>query len=287
MPLDHERLTTWAFDPVEQAYSQDDCILYALGVGFGYDPTDPRQLRFTYEEALQPVPTMPVVLGRPDLMHAFVSCGVNWNRMLHGEQRLRAHGPLPPAGIVRGLTRVDEVVDKGVGRGAVVYVSRDVREGGTDRLISTQTSTLFLRDEGGFGGAKRASPPPAEVPSRPSDELVDVPTVRQAALIYRLSGDRNPLHVDPRAASRGGFSAPILHGLCTYGIAGHAVLRALCDYEPDRLQELNVRFTSPALPGETIRTEIWTEQDEAAVFRSSSVERAVGLLDGYCGYRRS
>lgn len=286
MGLNYERLMTWQFDIIEKSYSMDDCILYALGVGFGCDPFDRRQLRYTYEPQLEAVPTMSVVLGRLSLIPVLSVAGADWKQILHGEQSLTLHKPLNSTGCIRSQSRIDAVIDKGPGRGALVCVSREVRDAATDQLISTESATLLCRADGGFGGPAGPIRSPHEIPERQPDAAVELPTTPQTALLYRLSGDKNPLHVDPDIAAEAGFPNPILHGLCTFGVAGHALLRELCDYDPARLRRLDVRFTQPAFPGETIRTLIWVESDGRAGFRCVAVERGVVVLDcGYCEYQ--
>jgi acyl dehydratase len=198
--------------------------------------------------------------------------------MLHGEQSIVIHRPLPAAGTVVGKTRVVDVVDKGAGRGAIVYTERDVVEATTGELMCRLSSSSILRADGGFGGPDRPVREPARIPPRAPDRAVDVRTSAQAALIYRLSGDRNPLHVDPELASAAGFDRPILHGLCTFASVARSLLLALCPSDPDRLSALAVRFTSPVYPGETIRTEIWIDGDDIA-FRSFVDERNMVVLN--------
>ena len=278
MPIDREQLLGWPFEEVEQRYDERDTILYALGIGLGAEPTDPRQLRFVYEEGLQALPSMGVILGYPGFWLRDPRSGADWRRLVHGEQSIEILRPLPPSGTVLGMTRVRDVIDKGPDRGALVFTEREVRDKASGELLCRLSSTTFLRGDGGFGGPAGPVPAPHLIPDRPADESCDLATLPQAALIYRLSGDRNPLHADPAVAAKGGFPRPILHGLCTFGIAGHALLRTVCDYKPERLRSLQGRFTAPVFPGETIVTEIW--RDDAIVsFRASAKERGKVVLD--------
>ncbi len=176
------------------------------------------------------------------------------------------------------MTRVRDVIDKGPERGALVFTERDVRDKASGELLCRLSSTSFLRGDGGFGGPAGPVPAPHPIPDRPADERCELATLPQAALIYRLSGDRNPLHADPAVAEKGGFPRPILHGLCTFGVAGHALLRAVCDYKPERLRSLQGRFTAPVFPGETIVTEIWRDGANIS-FRASVKERGMVVLD--------
>jgi acyl dehydratase len=203
---------------------------------------------------------------------------VDWKSVLHGEQGLTIHRPLPASGTLVGRTQIEEIVDKGAGKGALIYSRRELREQQTGELVCSLWSTSFCRADGGFGGPSGPTRAPHPMPSRAPDLTVDVPTLPQAALIYRLSGDYNPLHADPAVAASAGFKAPILHGLCTYGIAARAILQTVCDYDPARLRSMAVRFSAPVYPGETIRTEIWREAAGRASFRSRVAERDVAVL---------
>ena len=198
--------------------------------------------------------------------------------MVHGEQGLVLHEPVKPEGTVIGRTRVVDVVDKGADKGALVYTERTITDKASGALLATISHNVFCRADGGFGGPKRDVPPPHVLPQRAPDAVVDLPTRPEMALIYRLSGDVNALHVDPATARAAGFPRPILHGLATFGVAGHALLQNLCGYDPVRLTAMAGRFSAPVYPGETIRTEIW--RDGGAVgFRARVVERDVVAID--------
>jgi acyl dehydratase len=280
--LNYEAVLNWAFEDIEQSYSEDDTILYALGLGIGGDPADPDQLRFVYEDGLAALPTMSVVLGYPGLYLSNPAAGVDWRQLVHGEQGLTLHRPLPATGRIVSTNRVDAVVDKGPGRGALVYSSREQRDAETGDLIATSTSTAFCRADGGFGGPSGPVKTARRVPAGEPSLTVSTSTIPQAALIYRLSGDRNPLHADPRVAKAAGFDRPILHGLCTYGIGGYAVLGALCAYRPERLKRLDARFSAPVFPGDTITTAIWHTGVGHAVYRCVASERGAVVIDnGY------
>lgn len=277
MAIDYQALKHRKFADVVHRYTAKDCMLYALGIGLGADPVDRQQLRFVYEDGLAMLPTMPVVLGSPGFWVKNPDSGIDWKQVLHGEQGLTIHSPLPASGTVIGRTSIEDIIDKGPGRGALMYSRRDLfDEGG--RLSCSLRSTTFCRGDGGFGGPGGPTREPHQMPDRAPDLHVDLPTMPQAALIYRLSGDDNPLHADPAVAAAAKFPRPILHGLCTYGVAGHAVLRALCDYDPTRLRRFDVRFSSPVYPGETIRTEVWREGASRASFRCRVLERDIVVL---------
>ncbi|MGA2126522.1 MAG: MaoC/PaaZ C-terminal domain-containing protein [Xanthobacteraceae bacterium] len=285
MAIDYQRLRSWPFDDVVQHYTSRDTILYALGVGLGEDPTDANELTFLFEEGLKALPTLGVVLSRPGFWVRDPRSGVDWKQVLHGEQGFVLHRPLPAEGEVSARTRIDEIVDKGPGKGALIYSSRTLIDRRDGEPLCTLTSTTFCRGDGGFGGPSGPSPAPRPIPQSAPELTCDLPTSRRAALIYRLSGDLNPLHIDPEVARVAGFPRPILHGLATYGVAGHALLRLLCGYDPSRLTRMDVRFSSPVFPGETIRTEIWRTAPGQAAFRSRVVERDVVVLNnGYAEY---
>ncbi len=278
MPIDYDKLKNWHFPDLEHRYEAKDTILYALGVGCGADPMDRTELPFVYEDGLKALPTMAVVLGYPGFWLKDPNTGVDWRKILHGEQGLVIHKPLPASGTVIGRTRVTEIVDKGPGKGALLYSDREVFDKATGDLLATLTSTTFIRGEGGFGGPSGPAPEPHALPERAPDLAVDLKTLPQAALIYRLSGDYNPLHADPDVATAAGFERPILHGLCTYAVAGRAVLKACCGNDPSRLRRFDLRFSAPVLPGETVRTEIWRDGSRVS-FRARVVERDIVVLN--------
>lgn len=282
MAIDYDTLLNWSFPDIEQTYTERDSILYALGVGLGNDPLDAGQLRYVFEEPeLIALPTMAAVLGTPGFWLRETSTGVTWETLLHGEQGIELHRPLPPAATVVAETRVTDILDKGEGRGALIYTERHIRNRDSGEALATLTSTTVARSDGGFGGPSVTQPRPHPLPDRPADRVCDLTSVPQAALIYRLSGDPNPLHASPEVARSAGFDAPILHGLCTLGIAGHAVLKSCLDYEAQRFHSIQLRFSAPVYPGETIRTEMWLERNNIS-FRAISVERNIVVLDNGC-----
>jgi len=282
MAIDYQKLRSWPFPEVEQSYTAKDSILYALGLGLGADPMDKDQLRFTYEDGLKALPTMAVVLGGTGAWSRNAETGISWKLVLHGEQSLHLHKPLPAAATVLGRNAIEEIVDKGAGKGALIYSRRELRNKETGELLALLRSTSFARGDGGFGGPSGPTRPVHALPERAPDLHCDIRTLPQAALIYRLSGDYNPLHADPEVAKAAGFARPILHGLCTFGVAGHALLKSLCAYDPARFKRMDVRFSSPVYPGETIRTEIWREGGSAFGFRCRVLERdVVAINNGY------
>ena len=255
MAFDYARILNWPIPERRQTYTERDTILYALGLGFGDDPTDKRQLRYVYEDGLTAFPTMANVLGQPGFWMKDPEAGVDWVRILHGEQQLTVHRSLPAAGTIVGKSRVKQIVDKGEGRGAVVLVERVVEDADTGEALCTVLQSTFCRGDGGCGGPGGDLPKPPAMPDRAPDHVVVIRTLPQAALIYRLSGDYNPLHADPDVATAAGFPRPILHGLATFGIAA----RALTMVAPENadLTALSARFTSTVLPGDVLETRIW------------------------------
>ncbi|MGI9383400.1 MAG: MaoC/PaaZ C-terminal domain-containing protein [Methyloligellaceae bacterium] len=280
MAIDVDKLLNWPFETVEQSYTARDTILYALGLGLGADPLDEDQLRFTFEESegFAALPTMPLVLAGPGFWIRNPESGIDWKKILHGEQAIELHGPLPTAATVTARTRVTDVIDKGADRGALVYSERTLTDKATGAKVATLKSTTFARADGGFGGASGPTKPVHALPEHDPDLHHDTKTLPQAALIYRLSGDPNPLHASPTVAAESGFEAPILHGLCTLGIAGHAILKTCCGTDPARFKSLALRFSAPVYPGETIRTEIWRD-GETVSFRARALERDAVVLN--------
>ena len=280
MAIDQDKLLNWPFKQVEQAYTAKDSILYALGLGLGADPLDERQLDFVWEEAegFSALPTMAAVLAGPGFWVRDPESGIDWVKVLHGEQGVRIHKSLPPAATVTATTKVTGLIDKGADKGALIYIERTLVDKATGDDLATLTQTTFGRGDGGFGGPTGPTKPAHSIPERDADAVCDIPTVPQAALIYRLSGDPNPLHVSPKVARDANFKAPILHGLCTLGIAGHAILKDMCEYDVTRFKSLDLRFSAPVYPGETIRTEMWRD-DGVVSFRSTALERKVVVLN--------
>lgn len=278
MVLAPDRLRDYPIPAVEQAYDWKASALYALGLGYGSDPLDEGQLRFVWEGHQVAVPSQCVILGHPGFWLRDPDLGVDWVKMLHGEQGFTIHRPIAPSGSIRSTHRVVALEDKGPGRGAILHLEKRLVEASTDSLLATVRTTLFLRGDGGCGGFGEAPSPPTPLADRPADAVVDIPTMPQIGLIYRLSGDFNPIHVDPATARAAGFDRPILHGLCTMGLACRAVLTACCEGRPERFRSMFVRFSSPVFPGETIRVEIFSEPGGVR-FRARAVERDVIVLD--------
>lgn len=281
MAIDYQNLKQWAFERQVSPYRVDDCIRYALSLGIGADPLDERELAYVHEEGTRVVPTFLATVGAPGAWATDPRTGIDWLQILHGEHRMTFHGTPPAEGAVASETRVSRVVDKGAGKGALVVTEREIRDEASGALLATVEHVSFCRADGGFATAATrgdAAPAPLPaVPERSPDLVMDMPTLPGAALLYRLNGDRNPIHVLPAAARKAGFERPILHGLCTYGMAARALLRQVCDDRPERLASIAARFSALVFPGETLRAEIWRVEDGAR-FRVMAVERNIVVL---------
>lgn len=274
-----EALKARVFPEVRQDYTERDTIIYALGVGMGRDPLDEDELPFVFEEPeLKALPTMAVVLAGPGFWMREPDTGVVWQKVLHGEQEIIMHRPLPASGSLVARSRVTGVVDKGADKGAIVYTERTIRDANTGEDVATLINTSFARGNGGCGGDDKPRSAPAAIPERAPDATLDFKTEPGVALLYRLSGDPNPLHADPKVAKASGFKAPILHGLCSLGVAGRAILKTYADHDPTKIKSLKLRFSSPVYPGETIRTEMWQDGSKIS-FRALVVERDVVVLN--------
>lgn len=278
MALDYRKVMNWPLPDVRQRLTARDTMLYALGLGLGADPLDGNQLRFVYEDGLVALPTMAVVLAPSGFFWKNPETGADWKKVLHGEQGFVLHRPIPAEGDLVGRSKIVEIVDKGPAKGALAFIERTISDAATGETIATLSSTSFLRGDGGCGGPSGPTPEPHQLPTRAPDLIFEQKTLPQQALIYRLSGDYNPLHADPAVATEAGFKAPILHGLCSLGVAGHAILAAVCGYDATRFKSLKLRFSSPVYPGETIRTEMWVDGSEVS-FRARVVERDVVVLN--------
>ncbi len=276
MPIDAEALRRFPVPEVRQTLRARDCVLYALSVGLGQDPLGTRQLDYVdHRRSLRALPSMAVVLAQPGFWLADPRTGVDAVRLVHGEQEIELHRPLPVEAELIGRTRVTGLVDKGAGRGALLYTEKLLLDAASGSLLATCRATVVLRGDGGFGGAAGPVRPVHPAPEGNPDLTIDLPTRPEQALLYRLNGDDNPLHSDPGTAAQAGFPRPILHGLCTLGVVAHALLRGLADYDAGRFRLLALRFSAPVFPGETIRTEIW----RSGAFRARVVERDVVVIN--------
>ncbi len=283
--IDPQRLLAEPLPVVEQTLTWRDCALYALGLGVGLDPLDDGDLRYLDETRLLVQPTMANVMGYPGFWMREPRFGIDAGRTVHGEHALRLHAPLPASGTVRGTSRITGLVDKGAGKGALVYVEREIVDVASGTLLATVQQTVFCRADGGFGGTAVARP--AHVaPDGPPDDAITLPTSPQAALVYRLSGDLNPLHSDPATARAAGFERPILHGLATFGVVGHGLVKRLCGGDPAALRAMGGRFSAPVFPGEALQIDLWRTGPGRAAFRASVPARgAVVMSHGFAEFQ--
>ncbi|WP_076590836.1 MaoC/PaaZ C-terminal domain-containing protein [Herminiimonas arsenitoxidans] len=274
MAIDYEKLLALHIPDTQQSYSRKDAMLYALSLGYGSDPMDTAQLPYVFEPILQAVPSMGVVLAHPGYWPRTLDTGLNWVKIVHAEQGLVLHKPLPPEAHVIGKSRVVDIIDKGAEKGALISYERKIYERDSGDALCTISQTMLARADGGFGGPVKPSVPPHAIPNRPADYSCVLHTQPNAALLYRLNGDWNPLHADPEVARKAGFEKPILHGLATWGIAVHAVLKSACGYDAASIASIFGRFTAPVYPGETFRTDIWRDGDVLS-FTVHAVERNI------------
>ncbi|HEX3699149.1 MAG TPA: MaoC/PaaZ C-terminal domain-containing protein [Phenylobacterium sp.] len=266
-------------------YGDKDVMLYALGIGMGRDPMDERELPFVYEKALKVVPTAATVLAAGAGRRAAASAPqreglriseLNYLMVVHGEQKVELHKPLPMTGSFTAQSRTVGAFDKGKDKGAVV-VNETVWTDEAGEKVATLTGSTFARGDGGFGGPTEGAPEPHKVPERKPDISVPFETRPDQALIYRLNGDRNPLHSDPDVAKRAGFPRPILHGLCTYGITCRAVLQEIVDYDSARILSHQARFSAPVFPGDTITVDLWKDGDVVS-FEARVLDRGATVI---------
>jgi acyl dehydratase len=285
MPIDATRLLSWEFPVSEHDCSARDAMLYALGAGLGGDPTDVAELAYLYEHQLAVLPTIAAVIGHPGPWYSDPGTGIDWVHVMHGEQALQIHQPIVAGSTFRCETRVVDVEDKGAGRGALVRWQRRLVDAATGAPVATADSTLFCRNDGGFGGVTRQKIEPTPWPPTTPTESVHQHISSRAGLIYRLSGDYNPVHVDPKVAVDAGFDRPILHGLCTFAHATWAVLRHVADGDASALVSVAARFKAPVYPGQELRTDIWQEGTTIR-FRSYADTDTLVLDSGHIELRK-
>jgi acyl dehydratase len=275
MPLDETRVRDFDFADVPVKVGEKDAMLYALGLGIGADPLDARALRHVYEKDLQVFPTMPLVLGSPGMW--FDKAGLDYRKLVHGAQALEVVRPLPLDDGMVARSKVVGLWDRGAEKGAVVDVERVLTDT-AGAVVARLVSTYAQRGDGGFGGR----PPERDGwarPERAADGAAVLPILPQAALLYRLNGDMNPLHADPEWAKAVGFERPILHGLCTFAMAARGLIEQLSPDAPEALRAISGRFSRPVFPGETLRVTFWQEAGEV-LFEASVEERDLVVLTG-------
>jgi len=280
MPLNPEAILNREFPVTEEPLTDRDCMLYALSIGLGRDPLDRDDLRYVFEGNLKAFPTMPVVLGYPGNWMEDPIYGITKKMIVHGSQRLKRYKSLPIDGVILGKNQVVNLLDKGAKRGAIMIIERRLTEKLSGDLLAVAESAIFCRADGGFGKThEKPIHKFQQVPEvREPDISFDIPTEANAALWYRLNGDRNPLHADPDMAETAGFDRPILHGLCTFGLAGVAIDKAIARKEGKSIIALETRFSQIVFPGETVTFDLWHSGNDIS-FRARVKSRASTVLD--------
>jgi acyl dehydratase len=288
MALDLDKLLALRIPDTAQSYNFKDALLYAVSLGYGSDPMDADELPYVYEGAAggqRVAPSMGVILAHPGYWPRTLDSGLDWVRIVHAEQALELHRPLPPSADVVGVSRVLSAVDKGQDKGALITYERRILERASGEPLCTITQVMMARGDGGFGGPAAPTVKPPAIPDRAADLVCELRTAPQMALLYRLNADWNPLHADPTVAKQAGFERPILHGLASWGVAVRAVLRGALACDADCIASIFGRFSAPVYPGETLRTEMWLGP-KAVAFRVWVVEREVMVINnGRVGLR--
>jgi len=277
MPIDVAKAKGATTPESQGSWGPDDVILYHLGIGAGLEkPTDPKELEYTYEQKLKALPSFGVIPVFDSFlagMGGLPGVSINVALVLHGEQDIEIHKPIPTKAEVVSQGRVADIFDKG--KAALMILEVETREKGGDKLFTNRFS-IFARGEGGFGG----DPGPKatnQAPERKPDHVVESRTTPNQALLYRLCGDKNPLHADPDFAKLGGFDTPILHGLCSYGIVCKAVVDGMLDGDVGRVARYQARFSGVFYPGETMVTSMWKENGKILI-ASKSKERDAAII---------
>ena len=275
MPIDPQKALGAKLGEGKYSWTKDQVILYHLGVGAGVPPTDRGELEYTYEKNLKVLPSYGVVptFGAIGSIGSIPGLSFNFAMLLHGEQDVEIHQPIPVEATVTNSGRVAGIFDKGKAALVVLEV-KTIDEAG--KPLFTNRFSLFLRGEGGFGGD---SGPKAgnEAPTRTPDGVITSTTLPQQALIYRLSGDKNPLHADPDFAKMGGFDKPIIHGLCSYGVVCKAIVDKVLGGDVTKVARYQARFAGVGFPGETYLTSYWQEGDKILI-QAKSKERDAAII---------
>ncbi|MHC4047929.1 MaoC/PaaZ C-terminal domain-containing protein [Bradyrhizobium sp. 23AC] len=285
MPIYYPDILEQKNAPRTFTYGHNDVMLYALGIGMGRDPLHERELPFVYEKDIKILPTAVTVLSSGSVQSPGPAANqkpglrisdLDFLMLVHGEQKIELHKPLPSSGTFTATRRTIGAYDKGKDKGAVV-VEETVWTDQKGEKVATLTDSTFSRGDGGFGGPSKGAPEPHLVPARKPDLQVSLDTRPDQALLYRLNGDLNPLHSDPDVAKRAGFPRPILHGLCTFGMTCRAVLQAYCGYDPTRILSHQARFSAPVFPGDVITIDLWQDGDVIS-FEARVIDRGATVI---------
>ena len=280
MAISYDAMMASELSDLPISYSERDTMLYALGLGIGSNPEEHRELAYVYERyGPHTVPSFASMLIPDDLL-AGTDCNIR--QMLHRTQNIELYRPLPGAGDFLLNQKVINVFDHGADKGAEVELESELRRSKDDVVVCTLLSRIILRGDGGFGGPAPIVRPRHKIPNRAADMTCDIQTRADQALLFRLSGDLNPLHVDPDVARDTGFAMPILHGRCTFGIACRAVLGTVCDYDFTLIQSFDARFSAPVYPGDLITTEMWQDRNVVSFRCRVSARDAVVINNGRC-----
>jgi acyl dehydratase len=277
MPIDPNKARGARLADGESSYNRDKVILYHLGLGAGVPPTSPSELEYTYEKNLKVLPSFAVIpaFGSMGGIGSIPGLKFNSAMLLHGEQEVILHRPLPVEAKLKTSAHVPEIYDKG--KAALVVLEAQARDAATGQPLFTNRFSLFIRGEGGFGGDSGPKVGNA-APERAPDGVVERKTLPQQALIYRLSGDKNPLHADPEFAKIGGFDKPIIHGLCSYGIACKAIVDEVLGGDVAQVARYQARFAGVAFPGETYRISYWKDGAKRILLEAASAERSAKII---------
>lgn len=282
MTLNIDVVRNWDFPVLRQTYTEKDAILYALSLSCGMETRHPGDLSFVYEKGLQSIPTLVNNLCHPGFWIADARTGIDSSRAVHAHHQVDFHSAVPASGTVRAQTKILDVIDRGEGKGAMLVFGREIYDDSTDALIATIRHSTLCRADGGFSN-KPAAPAVASrtgsprEPERAPDHVVDYVATPQAALIYRLGADPNPLHVDPAVARAAGFDRPIMHGLCTFGMVARGTIESLCGGVASKLAGIELRFLAPMFPGERLRI-AWTVSGGSATYQVRIPDRDSVLI---------
>jgi acyl dehydratase len=280
MAINYDTLIGTSLSDIPVHYDERDAVLYALGVGIGSNPHDSRELPYVYEQrGPRMVPTFASMLVTDSMLR---QSGCDLRMVLHRTQNLELYRPLPPTGNLLCNQKVIGVIDRGAEQGAEIEIESELRRQRDDTVLCTLTSRLIARADGGFGGPPPVARARHTLPDREPDLVCDLPTRGDQALLFRLSGDLNPLHADPLVAREAGFASPLLHGRCTYGIACHAVLKTVCDYDFTLISGFDARFSSPVYPGDVVTTEMWQDRNIVSFRCKVNARNAIVINNGKC-----
>jgi acyl dehydratase len=274
-----EKVLAREFPETSATYNFKDTILYALGTGFGSEPLDAKHLKFLYEDGLVAVPTFANVLGHPGFWVRGEEYEIDWRKLLHAEHRLTLLGVLPPEGEMVAKHDIIGIRDKGVGAGCMMHQRKSLVDAATGETLASVVTTLMMRGDGGCGDWGEAPAELEKLPETAPDSVFELQTTEIQPLIYRLSGDLNPLHIDPSVATHAGFERPILHGLGTMGLACYMILKNFTDFDTSKFKSLALRFSRPVLPGDLIKFEFWKTSPGVLRFRAAVPARGLVVLD--------